>query len=36
MYNCERDLHCIHYGDKGKSRLQNLVSVVCWYHWSNQ
>jgi hypothetical protein len=28
--NSERDLHCIHLGDKAKSRLQNLVSVVCW------
>lgn len=28
--NSERDLHCIHHGDKGKSRLQNIVSVVCW------
>lgn len=28
--NSERDLHCIHHGDKAKSRLQNLVSVVCW------
>ena len=34
--NCERDLHFIHHGDKSKSRLQNLVSIVCWYHWSNQ